>query len=405
MHPKAARGRADFSLFNHPSPVIYLDNACQTLRPAQVVSAELAYLEQYPACAGRSNHHLAARVQEEVTASRESLRRFLGAKNSSEIIFTRNTTEGINLLASSLEWRKGDVVIISDKEHNSNLIPWQRLRDQGKIKFLVHRSLPDNTFDLEGLQKLLAKTKNVRLLSFALTSNLDGVSVPDKAIVKLAHQHGVLVHFDGAQAIPHRSLNVRALDVDFLSFSGHKMLGPSGMGVFYGKKALLAQLPPFLVGGDTVSTTTYQTATYLDAPEKFEAGLQNYSGIIGLGIAAEYLMKYGFAKIAQTELALNKIVTAGTADIEGLQIIGPPDPRLRGGIFSFYIPSIDHHQIALLLDKTAQIAVRSGQHCVHSWFHERGISGSVRASFYLYNTPKEAQQFVDALKKIVNILR
>lgn len=405
MSVQNPRGREDFSFFDLQPAITYFDNACQTLRPRQVVEAERTYLEEYPACAGRSMHQLAHRVEEAVASSREILRRFIGAKDKKEIVFTRNTTEGINLLAASLDWQPGDLVIIGDKEHNSNLVPWQRLREQGKIQLLIHRSLSDGTFDLKGLETLLKSKQKVRLVSFGMTSNLDGVSIPAREIAKLAHRHQALVHFDAAQAIPHQAVDVRAIDADFLSFSGHKMLGPSGMGVFYGKKKLLDTLQPFLVGGDTVATTTYESANFLSAPEKFEAGLQNYSGIIALGVAAEYLMKYGFAKIAKTELELNQIATEGVMQIEGLHLLGPADPKLRAGILSFYIPGVDYHQIALLLDKTYRIAVRSGQHCVHSWFADRGIPGSVRASFYLYNTPAEAKAFVEALAQVVRTLR
>jgi cysteine desulfurase/selenocysteine lyase len=399
--------RADFPLLanNQTKPLVYFDNACQTLRPQSVIAAENEYLTVYPACAGRSNHHLAAKVQMEVNRAREVIKKFIGARKASEIVFTRNTTEGINLLAYALAWQPNDTVIIGDKEHNSNLIPWQRLKQQRGVNFKILATLPDGTFDLKAFKQMLAATKKVKLVSFGLTSNLDGVTYPAKEIIKLAHQAGALVHFDAAQAAPHQELNVKKLEVDFISFSGHKMLGTSGMGVFYGKLAHLEKLHPFMVGGDTVATTTYQKAEFLEPPEKFEAGLQNYGGIVALAAAAEYLTKVGWRTISKIEHELNEIVTTETKDIPGLTIIGPTDPAKRGGVFSFYIPGLDAHQIALLLDKSANIAVRSGQHCVHSWFNAHKIPGSVRASFYLYNTPEEAHFFAEQLHKIVGVLR
>lgn len=397
--------RADFPLLNTQNPPIYFDNACQTLRPQCVIKAVNQYLVDYPACAGRSMHALANRVQTEVNLARQKLEKFLGAKHANEIIFTRNTTEGINLLSACLDWHEGDWVLIGDKEHNSNLVPWQRLKKQKGINLHILKSNDDGTFDLSALKLLCAKKRRWRLFSFGLTANLDGVSIPACEIVKIAHRAGALVHFDGAQAVPHQEVKVNKLDCDFLSFSGHKMFGPSGMGVFYGKKALLEKLQPYMVGGDTVASTTYQDAQFLPAPEKFEAGLQDYAGIIGLGVAVEYLQKIGFANIAKTELAINQYLTSELTKIDNLQLIGPADPALRSGIVSFYLPGIDHHQIALLLDKTYRVAVRSGQHCVHAWFAARQISGSVRASFYAYNTLEEAETLVRALKQVVKILR
>ena len=241
-------------------------------------------------------------------------------------------------------------------------------------------------------------------MSLGLTSNLDGVTIPAKKIIQLAHKAGALVLLDGAQAVPHHRIDVQDLDIDFLAFSGHKMLGPSGTGVLYGKYTLLDKLEPFMVGGDTVASSTYETHEFLPPPEKFEAGLQDYAGVIGLGAAVKYLSKIGFDFIEQQEQALNKYITEELKSITNLVIIGPNNPAQRGGIISFYIPGKDHHQIALMLDETAKIMVRSGQHCVHSWFQAKNIPGSVRASVYFYNTMEEAEMFVRELKKIVSIL-
>jgi len=246
--------------------------------------------------------------------------------------------------------------------------------------------------------------KSVKLVSLGFTSNLDGVTIPAAEIIRKAHACGALVLLDAAQTAPHQEIDVRSLDVDFLAFSGHKMLGPSGTGVLYGKLALLEEMPPFLVGGDTVSSTTYTSHQLLPPPEKFEAGLQDYAGIIGLGEAVDYLQSIGFNAIQKQETLINETISEAIKNIPGLKIIGPADPKLRGGIVSFYMDGIDAHQVALMLDQMGGVLVRSGQHCVHSWFNAHGIAGSVRASAYFYNTQQEAEQMVGHLNKIVKVL-
>ena len=397
--------RIDFPILNpqkNDNQVIYLDTACQSLRPRQVIEAMDRYYTKYPACSGRSNHQLAAAVTRMVDEARQQVARFLGASRMEEIIFTRNTTEGINLVANAFDFNPGDTVLISGKEHNSNLIPWQMLVKRRGIHLKILHPLADGSFDLTGFEQALSG--GVKLVSFGYTSNLDGVTLPAEQIIKLAHKRGALVMLDAAQAAPHRKINVRALDVDFLALSGHKILGPSGTGVLYGKYKLLDAMNPFMVGGDTVASSTYETCEFLPVPEKYEAGLQDYAGIIGLGEAARYLQSVGFDAIQKQELLLNKIMTEGTRDMQGLQLIGPADPALRGGIFTFYVDGIDSHRIALMLDQMANICVRSGQHCVHSWFNAKGLKGSVRASAYFYNTQEEVQLFVENLKKIRKVL-
>jgi cysteine desulfurase / selenocysteine lyase len=397
--------RQDFPLLqeaNGRKSYAYFDTACQSLRPKVVMDAINQYYLKMSACSGRSMHQLAAEVTRSVDQSRASLGKFLGAAKKEEIVFTRNTTEGINLVANSLDLRDGDVVLISDKEHNSNLIPWQWMAKKKGIQVRIVPSREDNTFDLAAFDQLL--NGEVKLVALGYTSNLDGVTLPAEEIIKRAHRAGALVLLDAAQTAPHRKINVKALDVDFLAFSGHKLLGPSGIGVLYGKYQLLEKLEPFLVGGDTVVSSTYTSCEFLPPPEKFEAGLQDYAGILGLGAAVEYLQKIGFEAIQKQELLLNEAITAGIRDIPGLKLIGPTDPRLRGGIVTFYIQGIDSHRIALMLDQMANIQVRSGQHCVHSWFNARQILGSVRASAYLYNTTEEAALLVSSLQKVRKVL-
>ncbi len=402
--------RNDFPLLASPitsaaKPVIYFDNACMSLKPRPVIEAMNQYYEQFPACGGpgRSGHHLGQRVREEVDRARLVIANGIGAAHTQEILFTRNTTESINLVARSFRWNAGDGVLTTDKEHNSNLVPWL---SAAKLFGITHRVIPsrsDNTFDLDALKQMLAGD-SIRLVSVGLISNLDGASVPIEEIIRLSHAAGALVMIDAAQAMLHRPLKVADWGVDFVAFSGHKMLGPTGTGILYGKKSLLEDLNPFLLGGDTVSATTYTSFELLPVPERFEAGLQDYAGIIGLGRAMEYLQAIGWGKIQHHEYALNKLITEGIAQLPGITILGPQDPSDRGGIISFTLKGMDHHQVAVMLEQMGNILVRAGQHCVHSWFAARGIPGSVRVSLAFYNTPEEAEQFMQTMKKITTLL-
>ncbi|MFA5995396.1 MAG: aminotransferase class V-fold PLP-dependent enzyme [Patescibacteria group bacterium] len=400
--------RQDFPMLQqrlNNKPIVYFDNACVSLRPQVVIDAITQYYQEYSACGGRSMHKLGKRVTQECAVARQIIANFIHAQKPEEVIFTRNTTEGINLVARSLNLTAGDVVLTSDKEHNSNLVPWQVLAKQKNIAHKIIPSNPDNTFNLETYQNVLNTHKGkVKLVAIGYTSNLDGVTFPIKDIVKLAHQAGAKVLVDAAQAMLHHRIDVQNLDVDFLAFSGHKMLGPSGMGILYGKYDLLEQLEPFLVGGDTVEYTTYTEHKFLSAPKKFEAGLQDYAGMIGLGTAAKYLESLNYAEINQQEFTINKYITEQISQLPKLHIIGPVEPAQRGSIVSFYVDGVDSHKIALMLDESANIMVRSGQHCVHSWFNAHNIHSSVRVSFSFYNTLAEAELFATQLKKILMVL-
>jgi len=394
--------RVDFNILNKKDGVspIYLDSACMSLKPNSVIEAMNDYYFNFPAC-DRSLHKLGSNVTKKVKEARELVAKFINAKSIDEIIFTRNTTEGINLLANSLDLVKGDIVLVSDKEHNSNLIPWLLLRDKIGIEVKIIPGNVDGTFNLDNFSKLIS---GVKLVSIVHTSNLDGVTNPAKEIIEIAHKNNALVCLDVAQSIPHRKIDVQDLDVDFLAFSGHKMLGPTGTGVFYGKQKLLEKLTPFLVGGDTVEFSTYDSYKMLEVPEKFEAGLQNYAGIIGLGEAVKYLNQFDFEDIKEHELKLNTYITEELKKIPQIKIIGPENPVYRSGIVNFYIESTDMHKFVIMLDEMANIEIRSGQHCVHSWFADKKIYNSARVSLYLYNTMEEAEAFITNLNKIIKIL-
>lgn len=383
-------------------PYIYFDNACMSLKPESVLTAEREYYEQESSCAGRSLHKLSEAVNHRIEQIRKLVSRFIGAQSEKEIIFTKSTTEGLNLVARGWPFNEGDKILTTDKEHNSNLVPWLILQ---KEKRIIHRVVPSkehNLFDLEIFKEMVEEEKP-KFVSLVLTSNLDGVTIPAKEIIKISHKNGTYVMLDAAQTIPHQKIDVLDLDVDFLAFSGHKMLGPTATGVLYAKRELLEKLKPLIVGGGAMETTTYKDYKFLPPPQKFEAGLQNYAGIYGLGEAIIYLEEIGFENIKEQEWELNKFITERIAPFSGLKIIGPKNPELRGGIVSFYVDGFDPREIALMLDQLANIAVRSGQHCVHSWFNRWHISGSCRVSLYFYNTLEEAKIFVENLEKILKL--
>jgi cysteine desulfurase/selenocysteine lyase len=395
--------RGDFPILNNPKkPVIYFDNACMTLRPKQVVEKMNQYYYEYPACAERSHHKLGKKATEEYKNSREIIRRFINAKSDKEVIFTRNTTESINLVSKSYNFKKDDVIITTDKEHNSNLLPWQVASRAHSLR--RERISTKNGFDFTHFEQILRKAQgnhNKVFVSMVHTSNMDGTSIPVKEVISTAHKYNALVMLDGAQAVPHQPIDVKKLDVDFLAFSGHKMLGPSGTGILYGKEELLRKLTLYNVGGETVDDSTYDDATFADLPHRFEAGLQDYGGFIGLGAAIEYLKKH-IDNVHEHELKLNKIVTEGLKN--HVDILGPEDYKLRSGIFSFNAKNkMDYHEVALMLDSYANIMIRSGRHCVHSWFNANKIDGSARASFYLYNTEEEAKLFVEKAREVLKM--
>lgn len=389
--------RQDFPVLT--KPVIYFDNACMSLKPRQVVDKMNWYYNECTACAGRSSHRFAQEVGIKEEEARESIKSLVNAKQKEEIVFTKNTTESINLVANGLSLKQGDEVIISDKEHNSNLIPWLKLKEKGII-LKVTNSNEDNTFNIENLNKNL--TNKTKLVSIVHTSNLDGATNPIKEISKMTHDNNSLLLVDGAQSIPHKEIDVRTLGADFFAFSGHKMLGPTGTGALYGRKDLLEGLDQFIVGGETVLDSTYESYVKEYVPNKFEAGLQNYAGNIGFGEAARYLKRIGLDNIEKHELKLNKILTEGLQKEKKITLLGP-NVENRSGIFSFNIEGMNPHHVSGILDNSEGILIRSGQHCVHSWFNKHKLKGSARASLYFYNTEDEARRFVKAVKKMTSM--
>jgi len=326
-----AKLREDFPVLNrlrNGKPPVYLDNACTTLVPKQVIKSINEYYNEYPGCSGgRSRHWFAeevnnrieGNVEKGIKGSRQTIAEFINAGSEKEIIFTLNTTQAINIVALGFKFQPDDAVLLTDMEHNSNLVPWLRLQKQGLIKTDYMPLNTNGIFDLDQFEQRV-KNRRVRLVSMAYTSNFIGATIPAKEIIKLAHRYGAMVLLDGAQTVPHKTVDVRDLDVDFLAFSMHKMCGPKGVGVLYGKKELLGQgmheegkihgvVEPVILGGGTVSDTTYDVYDLLEAPERFEAGIQNYPGQIASGTAIEYLQRIGMERIAAQENRLNNYLT------------------------------------------------------------------------------------------------
>jgi cysteine desulfurase/selenocysteine lyase len=398
--------RNDFPTLQGDNPPAYLDNACVTLKPQSVIDSIQRYYTETPGCGGRSVHRYGTAVSKSVVEARNKLASFLNAETANEIVFTRNATHSINQIAHGLSWNKGDVVLTSDREHNSNLVPWLQLEQEQGIDHRVVPSLSDNAFDLEAFEAACADAGGrLKLVAMSHVGNLDGVEIPIEEVTRIAHDHGALVAIDGAQSTPHMNVDVQALGIDFLSFSIHKMCGPSGMGGLWGRYELLDGLRTIQSGGQTVSASTYTDATWAKPPARFEGGLGNFSGMMATGAAIDYLAGLDMNAVHEHEIKLNRIMSEGVKDLPGLSIIGPEDASKRGGICSILMNELPAHDVALMLDEAAGVMVRSGQHCVHSWFADRGHpQGSLRASAYLYNNEEDVRRFVDTLTEIVHIL-
>jgi cysteine desulfurase / selenocysteine lyase len=416
-------------------PPVYLDNACTTLVPQSVIDSITGYYTNHPACGGRRSHHWFAGEVTEIMegnankglkGSRQRIADFIHAGSPNEILFTLNTTHAINTVALGFNFRPGDVVLLTDKEHNSNLIPWLKLQKTGLIRVENIAANQDDCFDLQAFERRL-KNGGIRLVSMALTSNLTGYTIPAEAIIRIAHQSGARVLLDGAQTVPHQSVDVQALDADFLAFSMHKMCGPRGIGVLYGKHELLNRnaeeeigagntVQPTVLGGGTVKDTTYEAYSLLDTPDSFEAGIQNYAGQVASGAAIEYLQQVGMDRITAHEYMLNRFMTDELLNRYGdtgwFKIFGPQDPALRAGILTFEVKRPNAIGIASELDRKNNIMIRDGVFCVHSYFNEQYGQGWMhpkshrdhrmiyRISFYLYNTISECQVFLETLDEI-----
>jgi len=380
-------------------PPAYLDSACMSLVPYPVLRAMEEYYTDFPGCAGRSLHRFSEEVARRYEASRNAFARFLGRSDPAGVVFLRNATEAINLVGEGLSWKPGDRVLISDREHNSNLIVWQRLAAERGVRVEVLPLGDRGEFDPDVFEEKLSR--GVRLVSLFHTSNLDGSSLPIGEITERAHDRRALVLFDGCQAAPHQRLELDRLGVDFYAVSAHKMLGPTGTGVLAASPGSLSELRPIVVGGETVEWSTLESHALRPPPYRFEAGLQNYAGVLGAHAALDYLSKVGLDAVQSQQLAVNTRVTSALADEPRVHLLGPADPRDRSSVFAFTVDGVDPHDVAVFLDEGHDVMVRSGMHCVHSYYAKRDLPGNVRASFYLYNDREDADRLIRGLGELL----
>ena len=394
--------RQDFPILNDiNNPVVYLDNGATTQKPQAVINAVRDYYIAENANPLRGLYSLSVKATEAYEKARQSVAKFINAKESCEIIFTRNTTESLNLIAYSYGMSKiqeNDEIVISILEHHSNILPWQMVAKAKKatLKYM-YTDVESNISDEEILSKITEKTK---IVSITQVSNVLGVKTPLEKIIKRAHAVGAIVVVDGAQGAPHLATDVQKLDCDFYAFSGHKMLAPMGIGVLYGKKSLLEEMPPFLRGGEMIDMVTEQDATFAPLPEKFEAGTPNVSGAIGLKAAIDYLNNVGFDKIEAQEKELIDLAYTELAKIPYVTIYGPKNPALRYGVLSFNIEGVHPHDVSSLVDYHGNIALRAGHHCAQPLLKFLKTPSTNRISFYFYNTKEDVYKFIEQIKQV-----
>ena len=406
LNPEAIR--ADFPVLNQQihgkHPLIYFDNGASTQRPTAVIEAMTALYENSYANVHRGLHFLSEKSSELYEQTRSQIQHLIGATHEEEVIFTSGTTLSINTVAHSWgnhQLQAGDEILLTIMEHHSNIIPWQQLAQRTGARIQFIDVTPNGQLDFDDLEsKLSSKTK---VVSFTAISNVLGTINPVKDIVQRAHAVGAKVMVDAAQHVPHESTKVSDWDADFVCFSGHKMLGPSGIGILYGKRELLEKMPPFLGGGSMISGVTTEGFTAGELPAKFEAGTPPIAEAIGLGAAIEYIEQIGIQQIAEHEKQLTSLAYQQLSQIDGLKILGPGCEN-RSGILSFVVEGLSPQDLSIFLDRKG-VAIRAGHHCAMPLHDRLDISASCRASFYLYNTVEEVNRFVEILQQVINKLR
>ena len=391
--------RKDFPLLT-AQDIAYLDNAATAQRPQYVLDAVRRFYCEQNANPLRGLYPLSIAATDAYENAREAVRRFLNAKSTAEIVFTRNTTEGLNLVAYSYglsHIRAGDEVVVSILEHHSDLLPWQMVcRQTGAVlKFLDCE--PDGSLDLNKAEALI--TDKTKLVAVTHVSNVIGRVNPIRQLADMAHKHGAVLVVDGAQSTPHIPVDVQALDADFLAFSGHKVYGPMGIGVLYGKRALLEEMPPFLTGGEMIESVSREGAVFAELPHKFEAGTVNAAGAAGLHAAIDYVQSVGFEAMHRQELALTQRTLAGMADMPHIHVIGSDKPEEHNGIVTFTVEGVHPHDVSEILACDG-VDVRAGHHCAQPLLQHLGLSATVRASFAFYNTENEVDRLLQSLSTI-----
>lgn len=396
--------RDDFPILKtlvHGKPLVYLDNAATTQKPQYVIDKTNNYYERYNANIHRGVHALSQEATEAFESSRIIIKNFINALGKNEIIFTRGTTESINLVASAYgrkNIKEGDEIIISTMEHHSNIVPWQILCEEKKAKLKVIPINDEGEIIFEEFKKMI--NEKTKFVSVVYASNSLGTVNPVKKIIDLAHSYNIPVLIDAAQAVNHLKIDVQELDCDFLAFSGHKLYGPTGIGILYGKVNYLEAMPPYQGGGDMISKVTFEKTTYNELPHKFEAGTPDIAGAIGLGAAIEYIDKIGLEKIAFHENLLLEYATGAVSDLQGLRIIGTAKEKI--GVLSFHFEKVHPHDVGTFLDFEG-VAIRTGHHCTQPLMRRFGVPATSRASFGMYNTIEEVDVLVNGLKKILEV--
>lgn len=400
--------RADFPVLNQPpsegrSPLVFLDSAASSQKPAPVIEALDRFYRESNANIHRGVYQLSERATMQYEEARHKVAAFINAKSASECIFVRNTTEGINLVANA--WGRknladGDLIVVSVLEHHSNLVPWQLIAEQAGARIEAIPLTDDLRLDLDAYDRLLARSP--KMVSVTHVSNSVGTINDVAEITRRAHAVGSLVLIDGAQSAPHFAVDVQAIDCDFYALSGHKMLGPLGSGVLYGKKALLDAMPPYQGGGSMIRKVTIQKSTYADVPAKFEAGTPAVADAIGLGAAVDYLKTLGMERVREHERELLAYALPRLKEIPGVTLYGPEDLDHRAGVISFTLDGVHPHDVAAILDGE-NIAVRAGHHCTQPLMDHLGVPGTTRASFYVYNTTDDVDRLADALRKVSDV--
>jgi len=395
--------RKDFPILK--TGIIYLDNAASSLTPEPVLQKMLEFYCHYRANVGRGIHHLSQKASEEYERARTKVADFINAKSENEVIMTKNTTEGINLIASGLKWKKGEKIVTSLIEHHSDFIVWLRVKNNYDIELKAVRpkgSVEEGLLDITDFEKII--DNKTKLVALTHVSNVLGVITPIEEITKIAHEHGAYVLVDGAQSVPHMKVDVQKIGCDFLAFSGHKMCAPTGSGVLYIRKELSEEVEPLCIGGGAIADVEHDSYTLDKSPRRFEAGTPAIADVIGLGAAIDYLQKIGMKNIERYERKLTKLMYKEMTALPNVEVYSP-NPEQKIGIMAFNVKDLNPHDVALALDVSANIMVRSGHHCALPFI--RGLlhkSGTIRASTYFYNTEEEIGNFVSALREIIDSL-
>ena len=407
MSVDLSKYKKDFPIFARKvrggNPLIYLDSGATSQKPESVISAEANFYRTINAAVHRGAHLLAEEASEAYESARANVAKFIGA-NTDEVVFTKSATESLNMVAYSLgnpgstpHISAGDEIVVSEMEHHANLIPWQQLAKRTGAKLTWFSITKDGRLDLSDISKVI--TKKTKIVAITHQSNVFGTIVPLTEITKAAHSVGALVVLDACQSAPHFAIDVKKLDVDFLAFSGHKTLGPTGVGVLWGKAEVLEKLEPALFGGSMVDSVTMESATWASAPRKFEAGVPNMAQSVGLSAAIDYLNIVGMDKIFEHEQELTQQLLTGLSKISGVNVVGPLDIKDRGGVISFTVDGVHPHDVGQVLDQYG-IAVRTGHHCAWPLMKKLNLVGTTRASFHLYNDSDDINALLEAIEKV-----